>query len=1006
MTQSTDRVRADACHSPLVRNGFPGTPPAALAMGSRGRAEAFLMTVTLGALLFLVTPLDARAACTPDPPTADGDSITCVGTDSTGYDGSAFDDLSVTVEPSAELDDSNPGLDAAILVNEGNTIVVRGNTLIDVTEDDGAGIRGGDHNDVSLSGTLQIDADDASGVSIGSRRDAAEPGEISVDSVDANIRVLGDRSVGLEAVDDVNVSNAGQIVVDGDDAQGISVGDRTQLDFLSSVEDSGTIDVNGTGSVGIRTGDGWYRNDPNADPADLSTATGTAVSHSSGATMNVTGTNAFGIHLGDDGNASNNHNSFATTSGTIDVTGVGAIGVSLGGNDLFVDPDETDQIIDDLLDFGGVPGSAVFGLLHRGTITGGSGAGPLVDIRDFSTGDNRIGITPDAVLNADPAGGPAIRGSDGNDFVINFGEIRGDVLLGDGDDRFAQEGEAIFEGTLDGGDGLNDELILAATDDGGSTFDVSNLANFELIRIGGGDGWSLANADGFTGLARVEPNGRFVVSSATELGGAFEVDATGTVEINLVDATPPLTVAGSASLDGQLVVIPDAGLAPSATPYRVILAGSRVGEFTDIDVLGESGTRLFTPEYDALGLTLLYEVLPLSSLARGSNNQAILDHLLEIDASGGGSDDVQSFIDELDNLTVDEANSAFNAMSPEAYDAQTAAVVDGGRRVAHLLLDRPRECTPGKLDPWTAARAPLPCHARSWSPWLSAVGGFRSREKNSGHPRYDASLGGAVAGIDWRPLEDLDLTFAIGSQRGKVNVAGAGESTLTLTDVAGHAAWRRGPVRVQTVLSWGHGFHDDKRRMRFISDGQGNTTSVRGHTDHDSDRVTLAAELGYAIDAGPFTVEPVLGLDWAWVWQRSFQEDDAGGFGLEVDDRDDEVGSISAGFRASTIYHHTRYLARPLAWMDGIWRPQLELRWRQMLEGTERDIDARMEGAPGSVSDFQITGNEDEGGVEIGVGVSFVPSAANRLQFDLRYETYVASHTVEQDLTARVLIGF
>jgi uncharacterized protein with beta-barrel porin domain len=411
----------------------------------------------------------------------------------------------------------------------------------------------------------------------------------------------------------------------------------------------------------------------------------------------------------------------------------------------------------------------------------------------------------------------------------------------------------------------------------------------------------------------------------------------------------------------------------------------------------------------AVGL-LCIQILALAgaphALAQSRNQTAILDHVNEIGTSGGGAPDVVAFYDELGQLTPQQTDSSLNAFSPEAYDAQTSVVVDGGLRVTHLLLDRPRECSPNKLDPWTADTNPLPCHDRSWAPWIAGVGGFRSREKFAGHPRYDASLGGVVVGIDSNPIEGVDLSLAIGAQRGIVNAGAAGKSTLTLTDVAGEISWSRGAMRAQTAVSWGHGFHDDKRRITYVSDPNGTTTGVRADTNHDSDRATLAVELGYAVEAGPLLVEPLVGTDWTWISQRGFDEDNAGGFSLNVEDRNDDVGSVTAGIRASTLYHHTRYIARQLTWLDGIWRPQVDVRWLQMVSGTKRKIDARFRGAPASVPDFTIKGKEDDGGLQVGAGVSFVPSHANRLQFDLRYGAYLASHTLAQNVSASVAIGF
>jgi hypothetical protein len=92
--------------------------------------------------------------------------------------------------------------------------------------------------------------------------------------------------------------------------------------------------------------------------------------------------------------------------------------------------------------------------------------------------------------------------------------------------------------------------------------------------------------------------------------------------------------------------------------------------------------------------------------------------------------------------------------------------------------------------------------------------------------------------------------------------------------------------------------------------------------------------------------------------------------------------------------------------MDGVWTGSLDVRWRQMLTGFEREFDARLQGAPDGVSDFTIKGQEDAGGAELGAAIRFAPKNANRLQFDLRYEAFVAKHTIAHDLTAQARVSF
>ena len=92
--------------------------------------------------------------------------------------------------------------------------------------------------------------------------------------------------------------------------------------------------------------------------------------------------------------------------------------------------------------------------------------------------------------------------------------------------------------------------------------------------------------------------------------------------------------------------------------------------------------------------------------------------------------------------------------------------------------------------------------------------------------------------------------------------------------------------------------------------------------------------------------------------------------------------------------------------MDGVWRPTVDLRWRQYLVGYERELSARLAGAPDTADSFEVEAEEDSGGFEVGVGISFTPKNANRLQFDLRYDVFRSENTLEHDLVAKIRFGF
>lgn len=962
----------------------------ARAAGGPGLVAMVLLAIAAAGVL----PSPAEAACVPDPPSDNG-TVECSGTDETGYDASGADNVTITTGPDAELDDSDPGLDSAILVQDDSTVEIGEDATVTVTQTGGHGIRGNNDNFVDNQGLIVLQADDATAISINENTTGVLPNG-AVNS--GTIRIDGANGIGLETGENSGIATTGRIEMNGDGGHGVLGGNRTDLDKAANVTNSGNIVINGADSFGMKLGDGWVDgtvgdHDGNASTPDRLVPSAAGIRNQG--TILVIGDRSVGLFAGDESNLAGNHNSLVSVSGTISVSGTDAIGVSIGGNDLF---DRFDPLAS----------QGLFGSLSvSGSITGDADTGPLVVVRDFvADRENRIIVGTNGSILANPAA-VAIRGSDGDDLIVNFGEITGRIELQDGDDRYFQDSNAEMAGTISGGDG-DDEVVLTGVG-ASATFDVGALENFETLRLLQGTAqnpaapWILTNTSSFTGLTVIDDFATLEIPTPITLGGGLEVADEGTIRVTLDSTTPPLTIQGAATLDGTLEVVQGENLTPSATPYRVVLAnGGYTGEFDEIEFPDASGTRIFTASYDTMGLLALFEDVGLLGVARSSNQRAIAQNLLDLQAAGGSSGDLQDVLDGIED--VENIGSVYEALNPEAYDAQTTVSVEAGRRIAALIFDRPRECQPGEVDPWTANARVLPCHARRIAPWAATLGSFRDRDAFDGHARYDAQLGGLIAGVDFQPLAGLDLTLAVSSQRGSIDVARAGKSTLTLAELTGAVAWTPGPFRLQGVVSWGHGFHQDRRRIRV--DDPAAPIDTRALDDHESDRTLLATEIGYRIDAGPVNIEPIFGFDWAFIEQDGIRERQAGGFGLEVDERDDEVGSLRAGIRLGSVYEHKAYLGPWFEWMTGIWRPSFDVAWRQFVEGNERDVSARLLGSPDTVGGFTIEGEEDEGGAEIGVGFRFVPVAANRLRFDVRYQAYVAEHTLEQDLVGRLSIAF
>ncbi|MEZ7981799.1 MAG: autotransporter domain-containing protein [Myxococcota bacterium] len=1084
-----------------------------------GLARTLLLCVGVVATLTLSASA-AHSACDPDPP-ADGDAVSCTGTDETGFDGSGALNLTVNVEADAVVTDTEaaPGAaGGAILVGAGNTVTVDAAGQIDVTQDLGAGIRGGDSNNVTNEGAIVVDGMDAAGIDVGSipldetdldpdpnpevinrgtialngvgavgirtvdnyivTNEAAgtitiestavggvgisgaddnfitQNGTITIEAanafgvqidtrtiaplpngvvfdVDSMTFVNGNGSIALDVGDNVGtafiatqernifgqptgnlINPRATIELNGDNTIALQAGNKTEEDAQANHTNQGLITINGADAFGLKVGDGWIEYSGNGDSTPFeASAAGTR----NQGTIDVVGDRSTAIFAGDESNVLFNHNSFVSNSGTINLTGTDSIGVNLGGND-FLTPWDLDDSDGNL---------AVFSFENTGTVTGGADTGALVLFRGFNAGgENRVLNAPDGSLLADLAtGGVAIQGTDGDEAIFNLGAIRGDVLLMDGNDQYIVNSTQSYEGdTVSGGDG--DDLVSLSFTNGNAVgvFDALPLTGFETLRIDGRDqasgatvGWTIQNGLSFENDAIIIAGGRLVApanpdgtTAAVTLGGTLSIDPAGSVLLAPDGTAVPLTIAGVGTLAGTLIVEPTETFPVTAGTTRLVQVTGGIAGMTTFDtelLPTDLGLFEFATAYDANGIDLVATLGTFASAGSTSNNAAIGSYFdaLRDPLNVGTATEITDVITEL-LTTNSNLNDFFDAVTPEPYDAQTTMIAESSRRISNLLFDRPRECTPGELDPWQSSTAPVECHARKLSAWSTAIGSIRKREENGGHAKYDAEMGGIVLGIDLESIGGVDLTVALTAQRGRINFSTAGESDLVLADLTGLASWSHGNLRLQGAASYGFGSHNDRRSFSFTD----TTNSISGNAkeDHISHHIGLAAQAGYVFDLGVIDIEPLLGLDYVWITQDEISESDAGVWGLNIDERDDSVLSGTVGIRLSTVYQHSSYLSDGLLWMDGVWRPTVDFRWRQYLVGYERELSARFTGASDMAGNFEVEGEEDSGGFEVGAGVSFIPKNANRLQFDLRYDVFRSENTLEHDLVAKVRFGF
>ncbi|EEE35302.1 autotransporter protein [Rhodobacteraceae bacterium KLH11] len=296
---------------------------------------------------------------------------------------------------------------------------------------------------------------------------------------DGDVKTSGDFARGLYAsTTGLGAATArlegGDVATEGQEARGLWA-------FIRNAESAADARAHMTGGDVTTGGD-------NAQGLLATTSgSGAAVAQVEGGDVTTSGNNAHGL--------------FATTSGSgaatarmadgrVTTDGEGAFGLvaqSAAGQAIArLDADAAVRVFGMNADGIHAVGATGFDIDVAGSVTGGGGAGAA--IRSISGAGGTIDIASGAHVRAGTSG-LAIRDGDGNAVITSSGTILGDILLGAGDDMLTLTGGR-FTGAVDGGEGINDQLVLrdqtmVFTTDRFRNWERLTLNDTKLIMVGG-----------------------------------------------------------------------------------------------------------------------------------------------------------------------------------------------------------------------------------------------------------------------------------------------------------------------------------------------------------------------------------------------------------------------------------------------------------------------------------------------------------------------------------------
>ncbi len=871
---------------------------------------------------------------------------------------------------------------------------------------DAVGLLGGDSSDQTIntgsitsvapaSVGIQVGSNSTLGINTGSMTFNAESsvgirgGEnaLIVNELDAVLNLDGDSTTGLQIDAGGRGINAGSLTVTGAGAAGLAGANGnlgSPSEFLN--EASGTLTVSGNGAVGID-----YRTF--AEGENLGQ-------------INMQGSGSVGLRAGTD--------SIVRNSGEIRLSGSGAIGIEIGAHS------GADQ--SGFINVAG-PSPDEAGRL----ISNDPEAGALIVMQAAGAGEeNRIENQSNASLLANPGGfalpggGIAIQGSSGDDVVVNAGLIQGKILLGDGNDRYLAEpggqladprglvpdGIVVDGVVLDGEAGTN---TIELTEGSGALgdFDAARIRNFESIRVSSGRWQFTGQTESATDVI-VDRAGTLSLSRPTIVNGNYShaplplIPQPGDPEPTLqtilslqTQAAPVLLTTGSADLANGLLDVVVGGGFRGELDFIVLQAnGGLLGEFDSVVLSNDPNLIIGEPFYDLATNRVLVSV----NVSGYSDNQWATSQAIT-GLSGTDIDpSLQALIDQVENLEISDYLSAMNQLGPEAYTAHTQATFELGHRFVQLMLDRPRFCVPLSGQTSTDPRTQLACREHLFDPWITSYGQFSRRQGSAGHISSEDNAGGLALGFDRRLNERLMISASVGTAYDSIQVDDVGPGNFTTLDLGFYAGYRRGPIRLQAVASYGHSWQQRSRNIA-IGDFVGVAEGVYG-----VDRLGIRAELEYAIETEAFRIAPLISLDYTTLMQSEIAETGGGAAALTLPSRNETARTLRLGFDLTTALRKQGYWTALLENADGVWRPSLSVRWRQPLGATQQNVNARFSAGPSEL--FSVQGDDSGQGFELGVGVDWTPLVADRLTFTLRYDGFLWEGVTSSALTGRIRLSF
>jgi len=675
-------------------------------------------------------------------------------------------------------------------------------------------------------------------------------------------------------------------------------------------------------------------------------------------------------------------------------------------------------------------------IYNAGTITGDSGL--AIQLDDYS--GNTVTLDTHSQVNGNILGGDNDdaaylwgRGQYG-DYIYGFSDFATLTVQADsarwnqqqrswdltGTNSFSSRAD-VQSGLLRINGVLNTPLLVVHNSWAGGSLGSPILTNSSILA-------SDTSGLGGSGVINGAVNAQGYISPGNSIGtltinGSLTSSGNYYAEVTNSGASDRILVTGQAAINGGYVIVEpthptfntnsgNAGFYAVQTTFTIVTG-------TNVTGAGYVGSTVVTnnlPQsalFPLSGSSLLYDLnnvylvlnrTPFTSVAQTFNQNSVAGALDGVGVAGL-SPTMANLVNQFYGLpTSSAAQAALDSMSGEIHgtlgmlDVQqqgvfnntiaqrTGRISAGGKSGEFATSWKPVQLASAgsTLPPMQQAQVNQPLDM-----WVQGIGSFGDLDGDGNAQGGNYTIGGLGGGLDYRVTPELLLGLGLGYSHDNADVGGPGANgTVDAYQVAGYGGYVKGPWHLDGILSYGCLQTDTKR---FINVG---TIHQQANGSYDGGVFALSTEGGYAFQFDWLTVEPTLGLNYAHLWQDSFNESgaaaDGHNYGLNVNSVSmDSVRSV-LGVR----------LAAQFGEQDSVqFLPAVHALWEHEFVDRYADVNESFIGGSGA---FDVRGVElgaDTAVLGGGLTVAFNKSVQAFVNYDANLNSQLSSSTISGGLS-------